>query len=147
MKLKLVCAVKYCNIQFHSWLCENVLHKCACFTASVKEAITCRSCLHSYFQFLWCSGRNEVFHEKAKSGFEEFISRFRKTNDQLYPLDSQFSILLLLNECPKRMKSIVNEWLGANNFQPVQPSIMQPISLAPQRLEPGKIRLPNIGSV
>ncbi|KAH8310178.1 hypothetical protein KR067_009356, partial [Drosophila pandora] len=145
---KLVCALKSCNKTIsssqptiHCWLCENVLHaKCAGFTASVSDAISRRSGLH-----FCCDGCRAVqdemrsFMRQTKSGFKELISGFRKINDQLCALDTQFSSLQLLNESPKRKKSAFSDVLGSNNLQPAQPTTMQPlISLATPRAGPEK---------
>ncbi|KAH8335024.1 hypothetical protein KR067_006944 [Drosophila pandora] len=143
MDFKLVCALKSCNKTIsssqptiHCWLCENVLHaKCAGFTASVSDAISRRSGLH-----FCCDGCRAVqdemrsFMRQTKSGFKELISGFRKINDQLCALDTQFSSLQLLNESPKRKKSAFSDVLGSNNLQPAQPTTMHPlISLATPR--------------
>ncbi|KAH8326846.1 hypothetical protein KR067_000858, partial [Drosophila pandora] len=145
---KLVCALKSCNKTIsssqptiHCWLCENVLHaKCAGFTASVSDAISRRSGLH-----FCCDGCRAVqdemrsFMRHTKSGFKELISGFRKINDQLCALDTQFSSLQLLNESPKRKKSAFSDVLGSNNLQPAQPTNIQPlISLATPRAGPEK---------
>ncbi|KAH8344911.1 hypothetical protein KR067_010609, partial [Drosophila pandora] len=145
---KLVCALKSCNKTIsssqptiHCWLCENVLHaKCAGFTASVSDAISRRCGLH-----FCCDGCRAVqdemrsFMRQTKSGFKELISDFRKINDQLCALDTQFSSLQLLNESPKHKKSAFSDVLGSNNLQPAQPTTMQPlISLATPRSGPEK---------
>ncbi|KAH8321967.1 hypothetical protein KR067_004448, partial [Drosophila pandora] len=119
---KLVCALKSCNKTIsssqptiHCWLCENVLHaKCAGFTASVSDAISRRSGLH-----FCCDGCRAVqdemrsFMRQTKSGFKELISGFRKINDQLCALDTQFSSLQLLNEAGPE-KNSASECLGLN---------------------------------
>ncbi|KAH8350626.1 hypothetical protein KR067_012661, partial [Drosophila pandora] len=89
-------------------LCENVLHaKCAGFMASASDGISRRSGLH-----FCCDGCHAVkveirlFMRQTKSCFKEFISGFRKTNDQLCALDTQF------RAGPE--KNSASEYLGIN---------------------------------
>ncbi|KAH8326853.1 hypothetical protein KR074_003878, partial [Drosophila pseudoananassae] len=135
---KLVCAIKSCNKTIsssqpaiHCWLCENVVHaKCAGFTASVSDAISRRSGIHYCCENCRAvQGEMRSFMRQTKNGFKELITGFRKINDQLCALDTQFSGLQLLNESPKRKKSAVSD-----PPQPAQPTLMQPlISLATPR--------------
>ncbi|KAH8241572.1 hypothetical protein KR026_011662, partial [Drosophila bipectinata] len=133
-----VCAKKSCNKTIssseptiHCWLCENVIHaKCAGFTASVSDAISSRSGIHYCCENCRAvQGEMRSFMRNTKNGFKELITGFRKINDQLCALDTQFSGLQLLTDYPKRKKFAVSD-----PPQPAQPTLMQPlISLATPR--------------
>ncbi len=73
------------------------------------------------------------FMRQTKSESKELICGFRKINDQPCALDTQFSSLQLLNESPKRKKSSFSHVLVANNLQPAQPTIMQPLISRPEK--------------
>ncbi|KAH8269652.1 hypothetical protein KR026_008331, partial [Drosophila bipectinata] len=95
----------------HCWLCENVVHaKCAGFTASILDAISRRSGIHYCCENCRAvQGEMRSFMRQTKNGFKELITGFRKINDQLCALDTQFNGLHLLNESPKRKKSAVSD--------------------------------------
>ncbi|KAH8349272.1 hypothetical protein KR067_012942, partial [Drosophila pandora] len=136
---KLVCGLKSCNKTIsssqptiHCWLCENVLHaKCAGFTASVSDAISRRSGLH-----FCCDGCRAVqdemrsFMRQTKSGFKELVSGFRKINDQLCALDTQFSSLQLLNDINEQFSDMSS--VASLQVIPPDPIIETPLKVTEQ---------------